>query len=95
MYRTDGDWLCAGPMETGYIQDGWRLAMYRTDGDWLCTGLMEIGYVRDRFSHWSTLSEVRPTTHFLTPKPTLLSLEKEARYLLFLYPHHSHKNCCH
>jgi hypothetical protein len=34
-------------METGYVQDRWRLAMYRTDGVWLCTGPMEIGYVQD------------------------------------------------
>jgi len=95
MYSTDGDWLCTGPMETGYVQDRWRLAMYRTDGDWLCTGPMETGYVQDRFSHWSALSEVRPTTHFLPHKPTLLSFEKDLHFLLFLYPHHSHKDSCH
>ena len=92
MCRTAGEWLCAGPMESGYVQDRWRLAMYRTEGDGLCTGLMDTSYVQDRFSHWSPLSEVRSTTHFLTHKPTLLSFEKEVHYLLFLYPQHSHKN---
>jgi len=47
MYRTEGDWLCTGLIEIGYVQYLWRLAMYRLEGDWLCTGLIETGYVQD------------------------------------------------
>ena len=44
---SDGDWLCTGPLEIGYVEDRWGLAMCRTDGDWLCAGPKEMGYVQD------------------------------------------------